>query len=229
MAKPYELIVFDWDGTLMDSVAKIVASLRAAAVDVALPALSDKQLRDVIGLGLQEALEVLYPNAEEKQLLRFVECYRHHFLAACPTPETLFSGVRELLHDLNQQSLKLGVATGKSRKGLDRVLKHTACGVYFHATRCADETRSKPHPQMLLEIIEVLGVEPDKTLMIGDSEYDMEMASRAGADALAVTYGVHEPHRLDSHRPLALLDSVEALGGWLDTNLLNSNKRMDVK
>ncbi len=221
MAKSYELIVFDWDGTLMDSVAKITASLRAAAVDVALPALPDQQLRNVIGLGLQEALEMLYPKADEEQLCRFVNHYRHHFLVACPTPEILFEGVRELLQDLTRQSLKLGVATGKSRQGLDRALDHTACGVYFHTTRCADETRSKPHPQMLQEIIEELGISPDKSLMIGDSEYDMEMARRAGVDALAVTYGVHEPHRLDLHKPLALLDSVTALGEYLST--LNSN------
>ncbi|MFC1749482.1 HAD family hydrolase [Pseudomonadota bacterium] len=224
MVKPYELIVFDWDGTLMDSVAKIVASLRAAAVEAGLPALKDEQLRNVIGLGMQEAFEALYPNVEEKQQARFVDSYRHHFVVVCPKPEALFEGVRELLNALSQQPLRLGVATGKSRKGLDRVLANTGCGGYFHATRCADESRSKPNPHMLLELIEELGVEPDKTLMIGDSEYDMAMANAAGTDALAVTYGVHEPQRLGLHEPLAMIDSVAALEEWFNINSLINPK-----
>ncbi len=219
MTKCYELIVFDWDGTLMDSVARIVDSLRIAAAEVGLPPLSDKELRNVIGLGLNEALAALYPEGESQQLADFVDHYRHQFVNVCQTEEALFGGTRDLLQMLSALPLKLAVATGKSRKGLDRALLNTDCSHYFHTTRCADETRSKPHPQMLLEIIEELGVAPDKTLMVGDSEYDMEMAVKAGTDSLAVTYGVHEPHRLKAHGPLALLESVADLSRWLDRNI----------
>lgn len=219
MATKFELVVFDWDGTLMDSAARIVASLRGAAADVGFEPLSDAGFRNVIGLGLQEAIRHLYPAISDEQLWQYADRYRHHFLESCPMPEQLFGGVHELLDALHQQPVMLAVATGKSRKGLDRVLRHTNTGRYFHATRCADETTSKPHPQMLLELVEELGAKPETTLMIGDTEYDMEMAQRAGTAALAVTYGAHEAHRLHQYRPLAALDSVPALGQWLEKNL----------
>lgn len=207
----------------MDSVARIVASLKIAAGESGLPVLPDSRLQNVIGLGMMEAFQCLYPEVEAERRERFVDSYRHHFVVACDTPERLFDGARDLLEDLSIQSVRLGVATGKSRKGLDRVLESTGCGVYFHATRCADESRSKPSPQMLLELTEELGVEPDKTLMVGDSEYDMAMAKAAGADALGVTYGVHESHRLAEHGPLTTLGSVEDLRQWFNQNNIIQN------
>jgi phosphoglycolate phosphatase len=219
MSKAFELIVFDWDGTLMDSAARIVASLRAAGQDVGFEDLSDAGFRNVIGLGLQEAIRALYPAISDEELWQYADRYRHHFLESCPMPEQLFDGVHEILASLHQQPVMLAVATGKSRKGLDRALRHTDCSRYFQATRCADETTSKPHPQMLLELIEELGAKPESTLMIGDTEYDMEMAQRAGTASLAVTYGAHESHRLAQYQPLASLDTVQALGQWLEENL----------
>lgn len=203
----------------MDSAARIVASLRGAAQDSGLDDLGDAGFRNVIGLGLQEAIRALYPAINDEQLWQYADRYRHHFLESCPMPEQLFEGVPEILASLHQQPLMLAVATGKSRKGLDRVLRHTNTSRYFQATRCADETTSKPHPQMLLELIEELGVAPETTLMIGDTEYDMEMAQRAGTASLAVTYGAHEPHRLAQYRPLASIDSVAELGRWFDEHL----------
>ena len=219
MSKVFELIVFDWDGTLMDSAARIVASLRASGRDMGFEDLSDAGFRNVIGLGLQEAIRALYPNISDEELWQYADRYRHHFLESCPMPEQLFEGVHEILGSLHQQPVMLAVATGKSRKGLDRALRHANCTHYFQATRCADETTSKPHPQMLLELIEELGAKPETTLMVGDTEYDMEMAQRAGTAALAVTYGAHEPHRLVQYQPLASLASVGELRKWFDDNL----------
>ncbi len=219
MSSQYELVVFDWDGTLMDSAARIVSSLKAAGEDLALAARSDLECRNVIGLGMHEAINALHPGLDPEISTRFAERYRHYFLVACPLPEVLFNGVHEILHDLEQRRLWLGVATGKSRKGLNRSLEQTGCKRYFHSTRCADETCSKPDPMMLREIVEELGIPPHKTIMIGDTEYDMEMAQRAGTAAVAVTYGAHESHRLANHQPLACLQSVEALGQWLANNI----------
>ena len=219
MSARYDLIVFDWDGTLMDSAARIVSSLKSAGEDLSLPVRSDAECRNVIGLGMYEAITTLHPGLDPENANRFVDRYRHHFLLACPLPEVLFDGVHEILQSLEQRRIWLGVATGKSRKGLDRVLEQTGCKRYFHSTRCADETCSKPDPMMLREIIADLGVTPERTLMIGDTEYDMEMAQRAGTAALAVSYGAHEFHRLEKYQPLACLDSVESMGRWLMNNL----------
>ncbi len=219
MSTQFDLIVFDWDGTLMDSAARIVSSLHAAGEDLMLPDRSDAECRNVIGLGLYEAINTLHPGMDPKYSMRFADRYRHHFLVASPLPEVLFEGVHEILQSLESRQLWLGVATGKSRKGLDRVLEQTRCKRYFHSTRCADETCSKPDPMMLREIIEELDVSPDKTLMVGDTEYDMEMASRAGTAALAVTYGAHEGHRLKQYKPLACLNSINAMASWLENNV----------
>ena len=211
MRNRHKLIVFDWDGTLMDSQARIVACLRASADDLGAERRSDAELADIIGLGLEEAWRALYPNAERELLAAMVERYRYHFLIADDTPSPLFPGVEALLAGLEERGYLLAVATGKARRGLDRVLAESGLGHYFHATRCADETRSKPHPQMLLELIEVTGVEAHETVMVGDTEYDMLLAHNAATAAIAVSYGVHDIERLRCHRPLAEVDSLAGL------------------
>ncbi len=213
--KRFELLVFDWDGTLMDSVARIVACIQGAVRDLQLEPRSDTQVRNIIGLGLHEAISSLYPGTDFAFHDQVAQRYRHHFLNADPTPMTLFPGAFEVVVELHRQGYWMAVATGKGRQGLDRVLDETGLRRYFHVTRCSDETSSKPHPQMLQEIIDFVGVEPADTLMIGDTEYDLEMASNARTAALAVSYGVHTPTQLARHRPLGCLDAITELPAWL--------------
>ena len=212
-------IVFDWDGTLMDSEAQIVSCLHASIADLSLEPLSDDTVRNVIGLGLREAIDMLVPGRDEAFHRAFVEAYREHWFAH--EGSSLFAGVRDVLEITRENGLKLGIATGKARRGLLRVLEQTGLNGCFDATRCADETRSKPHPQMLLELMDELGVTPDQTLMVGDTEYDMEMATNAGAGKVAVRSGVHTEERLNRHGPLVCLDRITELPAWLaETGLL---------
>ena len=212
----FDLLVFDWDGTVMDSIARIVASLRAAITDLGWEPRSTFALRDVIGLGLREAVQRLYPHLETADYPRFVERYRYHFMVADPTPSELFPGAADTLRELQRQGYLLAVATGKGRQGLNKVLDETGLTGLFQSTRCADETTSKPHPQMLLEIMQELNVPAAATLMIGDTEYDMEMASNAGTSALAVDYGVHDRIRLARHAPLHCISEIRELISWLE-------------
>ncbi|WP_295445074.1 HAD-IA family hydrolase [uncultured Thiodictyon sp.] len=211
----FALIVFDWDGTLMDSQARIVDCIQAAFVDVGQPPPSPAAAADIIGLGLDDAMARLWPAADAAQRQVVADHYRRHFLGGNPTPSALFPGAVETLEWLSDQGYLLAVATGKSRRGLDLSLAETGLAGYFQATRCADESFSKPHPQMLLEIMEVLGVRPAETLMVGDTEYDLQMAANACTGALAVSYGVHSPERLLALRPLACLNSLGAIPQWL--------------
>lgn len=215
MTTTYQLIVFDWDGTLMDSQARIVDCLRAAFADLGRPMPAREAAADVIGLGLDEAMARLWPEAGPAERRLAAERYRGHFLGGHPTPSALFPDARETLEWLRDAGYLLAVATGKSRRGLDLSLDETGLRDLFHATRCADETRSKPHPQMLIELMDELGVAPARTLMIGDTEYDLLMAVNAGAGALAVCYGVHAPERLQALEPLACLSGLAAIPAWL--------------
>jgi phosphoglycolate phosphatase len=215
----FKLIVFDWDGTLMDSETKIVTCIQAAFADVGAPPPSREAARNIIGLGLYEAMAELWPEAGEVQRTRVVERYRHHFLDANQTPSTLFPCARELVDWLAECGYLLAVATGKSRRGLSDALEATGLGERFHATRCADETFSKPHPEMLLQVMGELGVQGCDTLMVGDTEYDMQMAQNAGASALAVCYGVHEKNRLLAQRPLDCLEKLCDMRPWLEAGV----------
>jgi len=215
----FELIVFDWDGTLMDSEAKIVACIRAAFEDVGEPAPTPEAARNIIGLGLEDAMAELWPQAGPDQWSRVADRYRYYFLGGDQTPSTLFPGARELMDWLSDAGYLLAVATGKSRRGLDISLDATGLAGRFHATRCADETFSKPHPEMLLQIMDELGVSGTDTLMVGDTEYDMQMASNAGARALAVCYGVHDRERLLMQGPLGCLETLAELRPWLEGSL----------
>jgi phosphoglycolate phosphatase len=211
----YDLLVFDWDGTLMDSAARIVASMRAAFIELALAPPAPAAARNVIGLGLSHAVAELAPGLDEVTRGKIIERYRAHYLELDDTPTPLFPGAAEVVAQLAAQGYLLAVATGKSRRGLDQALAQSGLRAHFHATRSADETFSKPHPQMLLELLDELGVGNEQALMIGDTEYDLLTARNAGVDALAVCYGAHAPERLLALGPLACLSAIDALPGWL--------------
>ena len=213
MIRQIRFIVFDWDGTLMDSEGQIVSCLHAAIEDMQLPAMDDDTVKNVIGLGLKEAIDTLVPDRDDAFHQEFVEAYREHWFGS--DASSLFDGVRDMLDDIRRRNILMGVATGKARRGLKRVLNETGLDGYFHATRCADEAPSKPHPQMLVELMQELDVMPAQTLMVGDTEYDMEMASNAGVDRVAVCCGVHTEERLLKHEPLASLQLVTELPGWI--------------
>src|SRR5574340_917217 len=203
MAKRYDLIVFDWDGTLMDSTAVIAGSIQAACRDLDLAVPDDETARHVIGLGLNQALRHAVPDAPESMYEPLVARYRHHFLAqgqAIP----LFEGARETLIELHDAGFWLAVATGKNRAGLDRALESTGLKQYFHATRTADQTFSKPNPTMLFELLDELAVSAERTLMVGDTTHDVQMAQNAGVDVVAVGHGAHPPEQLQELEQLAL-------------------------
>ncbi|MBI4755127.1 MAG: HAD-IA family hydrolase [Betaproteobacteria bacterium] len=214
MARRYELIVFDWDGTLLDSAATIVACIQLACTDLGVEPPTAERARFVIGLGLQDALGVAVPQLEAAQYGRLAERYRHHFLSRDQELE-LFPGAFDLVSWLHAKGLLLGVATGKSRLGLDRSLAASGLRKFFHCTRCADETHPKPHPAMLREIMERFDVHPGQTLMIGDTTHDLQMARAAGTDAVAVGFGAHPREALLAEGPLAYVESVGDLGQWL--------------
>ncbi len=215
MSQPFNLLVFDWDGTLMDSEASIVVCMQAAITDLGCEPRDADSIRNIIGLGLREAVDMLYPGTDDAFLKAMVERYRYHFLGGSEHHSELFPGAEQTIRELSEAGYLLAVATGKGRQGLNMVLEKTGLGQYFHATRCADETFSKPHPQMLEQVMDVLGAEPGETLMIGDTEYDMQMASNAGTHSLAVSYGVHEKERLLKHAPLHCLDAIGEMNNWL--------------
>jgi phosphoglycolate phosphatase len=215
MKTKYELLVFDWDGTLMDSEAKIVRCVQAAAADRDVADPGAAAIRHIIGLGLQEAMATLFPDESGESRAALTDRYRVHFLEYDNTPMPLFPGVREGLEKLAGRGFLLAVATGKARRGLERVLDETGTRELFVATRCADEAFSKPHPKMLEDILDVTGLHAGQALMIGDTVYDMQMARHAGMPALGVSYGVHLPEKLKEDGALAVLDSFPEVCRWI--------------
>jgi len=213
--KKFQLIVFDWDGTLADSETCIIDAMQLAAADAELPMCSDVHIRDVIGLSLDVAIETLFPEAEITVRRSVADRYREHYFSTSTSAVPVFEGVVDILEKLNQENYFLAVATGKSRRGLDRSLSETGLNKYFHTTRCADETISKPNPQMLIEIIDFFGLEAVNALMIGDSEYDLQMANNAGMESVAVSYGVHDVERLQQCGPLAIIHNITELSDFL--------------
>jgi phosphoglycolate phosphatase len=201
----------------MDSAGAIVACIQAAARDLGLEPPSEERARHVIGLGLGEALRHALPELEEERHHALAERYRHHYLAQ-DHALTLFEGAEELVRTLSAAGHLLAIATGKSRKGLDRALGHSGLGALFHATRCADECHSKPHPQMLEELMAEFGILPEATLMIGDTTHDLLMARNAGTAAVGVVFGAHPPQALATAAPLHLAESIEDLRAWLNAN-----------
>lgn len=213
--KQFDFIVFDWDGTLMDSTATIVKCIQASAKDLGLPIPDERAASYVIGLSLSDAMQAVLPDVDPKYYPRMVERYRYHYLAK-DHELPLFPGVREMLSELSQDGYFLAVATGKSRVGLNRALHSANLLSSFDATRCADETFSKPHPAMLQELTRELGQDMKRTLMIGDTTHDLQMAVNAGAASVAVEYGAHESTFLQELDPLFSAKTVEELHDWLN-------------
>lgn len=215
MTTKYDLLIFDWDGTLMDSADKIVRCFQAAGRDCGLLALKDETIRRTIGLGVTEALSRLLPNADQAARAAVAARYREHFLHLNDTAMPLFPGVASGLRELPKRGYRLAVATGKSRQGLEAAFTVSGLADLFCVSRCADETRSKPDPLMLTQILATTGVSAARALMVGDTSYDIEMAARAGIDSVAVTYGVHDRADLLAHGPVACFDAFGELCAWL--------------
>ena len=213
----YQLVVFDWDGTLLDSAGAIVQAIQSACRDLDIPVPPDSRARHVIGLGLIDAMRHAVPELDADRYPQMVERYRHHYLSG-DHRLTLFAGVPELLTDLSAAGHMLAIATGKSRVGLERALDHSGMRAHFLGSRCADECHSKPHPQMLEELMQEFGVDKASTVMVGDTSHDLLMARNAGVDAVGVTYGAHPHDHLAQHEPLACVHSVAELGAWFRKN-----------
>ncbi len=216
-----KLVIFDWDGTLIDSEQQIVSCMRLAMQDTGLTPPPDYAISNIIGLGLMESMQVLLPEESETVWAAVVERYRYHFLHPDTIPSRTFPGVEQTLQELEEQELLLAVATGKSRRGLERAFGNTGLATYFVTSRCADETRSKPNPQMLDEILAFTGCEADEAVMVGDTEYDLQMAANIGMPSVGVSYGVHEPQRLMDCGPLAMLDCITELPACLSSHGFN--------
>jgi phosphoglycolate phosphatase len=212
----YRVIVFDWDGTIIDSHSAIIECMQEASRDLGLPVPERERAGHVIGLGMHDTMKIVAPDLPAARYPEFIARYRIHFLAREDSMR-LFPGMQPLLEELGA-SHTLAIATGKSRKGLERALAATGIGKCFTASRCADETTPKPHPAMLHELMEELDVRPDAMLMVGDTSHDMQMAAAAGVHGVAVTYGAHPERELLSCGPRGCVASVEALRAWLKTH-----------
>ncbi|HXO28109.1 MAG TPA: HAD-IA family hydrolase [Thermoanaerobaculia bacterium] len=210
-----ELLVFDWDGTLMDSVGSIVGCTQAVIAELGLGEADETTIRGTVGLGLRETVDTLVPGCDDALYDVVLECYRRHWVATFRDRPLLFPGVRGMLGDLAQAGYLLAVATGKSRRGLEHAFDQTGLRGLFHASRTADEALSKPHPQMLLDILDQLGVRPRAALMIGDSVYDLRMAANAGTHGVAVLSGAHGREELAAEAPRVVLEQIVELPAWL--------------
>lgn len=223
MQPDYELLIFDWDGTLADSIGRIVEAMREAAVLSDMPVRDDLAIKGIIGLGLPEAIRTLYPDISGNDLIDFRQRYADCYMAMDVEPSKLFDDVLNSLEHFRAQGYRLAVATGKARRGLDRVLKAHGWTDYFDITRAADETASKPDPLMLHEILEHCGVRPEKALMIGDSSFDLQMARNAGMDSVAVGYGAQALDSLLAYEPRLAIDHFSELRAWLGTRSTESS------
>ena len=210
----FDLIAFDWDGTLFDSTQIIVRSIQLAVADVGGTVPSNEAASYVIGLGLMEALAHAAPDVPQARYPELGKRYRHHY-AVHQNDITLFEGVVPLLLDLKERGHLLAVATGKSRRGLDEALQAVELKGCFDSSRTADETAGKPHPRMLHELMSEFGVKPERTLMIGDTTHDLQMALNAGCASVGVSYGAHEPTAFEPLKPRVVAHSVQELQRWL--------------
>ncbi|MDN5843433.1 MAG: HAD-IA family hydrolase [Alcaligenaceae bacterium] len=217
--KRYDAVVFDWDGTLMDSTHHIVSALQRACTDLNLPVPSAQEAAWVIGMSLEGALYRLVPDLGPEQMQAFVQRYRDHYLHGEAEPP-LFEGMADFLAELHSGGVILGVATGKSRRGLDRAIRTLSLQNVFRATRCADEAAGKPDPTMLHQLLQEFSMTPEQILMVGDTTHDIWMARNAGVDSLAVSYGAHPRSELDQAEPTALVSSGVAMRDWVRARVL---------
>ena len=211
----YELVIFDWDGTLMDSSARIVSCLQHAAQDLKLPVPSDNKARHIIGLNLQDSLSQLFGEVSQAVSKKYIERYRYHFYHPQAEQMKMFAGVMDGLKELDRFGLLLAVATGKGRQGLDPILKQYDLESFFVMTRCADEAYGKPNPKMLFDILEFTGQQVNQAVMVGDTSYDLEMAGNAGMHAIAVDYGMHDINHLHTYNPVASFSDFSQITDWL--------------
>lgn len=217
MKKQFDLIVWDWDGTLADSTGMITKAVVDAAAQVGLPKLDPKSASNIIGLGLKESIHALFGDIPAEQAQALARQYTANYYAG-EQDIPLFEGAKELIIELNRRGYRLAVATGKGRHGLNLALTRTGLGPYFHATRTVDECFSKPHPQMLDELMDLLVATPERTVMIGDSSYDLQMAENAGVKSLAVAYGAQPAEKLAGFKPQAIFNHFSELSDWLLTH-----------
>ena len=211
----YKLLIFDWDGTLADSVGRIVEAMHMASTRSGFQLRDDLAVKGIIGLGLPEAIRTLYPEISDDEMIAFRQHYADHYIAAETVPSPLFEGVLESMDAFRAEGYHLAVATGKNRRGLDRVLKSHGWEEYFDITRAADETASKPHPLMLEQILAHCGVTPQQALMVGDSSFDLLMARNAGMQSVAVSYGAQSIESLKTYEPCLTIDRFSELRDWL--------------
>jgi len=212
----YKLLIFDWDGTLADSIGRIVTAMQGAAQRAGRPERDPPAVKGIIGLGLPEAILTLYPDMTPEEVIAFRQHYADLYIAMDAEPSPLFAGVRESLEAFRAQGYRLAVATGKARRGLDRVLKAHGWEDFFDITRAADETASKPDPLMLNQILAHCAVRPEQALMVGDASFDLLMARNAGIDSVAVGYGAQSMERLLTFEPRLAIDSFPELRAWLE-------------
>ncbi|MHB1246745.1 MAG: HAD-IA family hydrolase [Sulfuriferula sp.] len=214
-SRHFDLLIFDWDGTLMDSTGAIAESIQMACADLGMRVPHREEAKQIIGLGLAEALQTLLPELTPDEYPQLVERYRHHFLGQDHTLP-LFDGVANSIAALHADDYWLAVATGKSRNGLERAFDQSGLREFFHVSRCADEAYSKPHPGMVLELMDYCGVEAERTLMIGDTSHDLQMALNAGVASVGVAYGAHSVASLQVCQPLYIAEDFQGLMAWLN-------------
>jgi len=207
----YKLIVFDWDGTLMDSVDRIVSSMQTAARFASLSVPSNEQAKQIIGLSMPKVVETLFPQRTQAQETLLIEQYKHQYKELNTVPTPMFNNAIELLRNLRKKNKLLAVATGKGREGLARVMHETKTAHLFHASRCANDALSKPDPQMLLSLLDELKISSRETIMIGDTSHDLKMAQSANIDSIGITHGVHDESILSLYNPKAIVNSLTQL------------------
>ncbi len=215
----FKLLIFDWDGTISDSLGQIVDCMHSAIAELDLPPRSILEIREIIGLGMLEAVNVLYPTNSNNIHRGLIESYHQHYRSNANRICALYPNTEETIRHLYDEGYYLAVATGKSRRGLDRALEESGMTSFFHITCCSDETFSKPHPQMLQDIMLILDIRPEQTLMIGDSEHDMQMAINANVACAAVNYGAHDAKRLLEFKPLRVFENLQELPEWLANSI----------
>ena len=213
--RDYHAVIFDWDGTLCNSAMQVVTAMQHAAKDLCLPLPTEKEVLRGTGLSFESAVTQLFPDLKLEVINHYYARFSHYFYDS-QYSLIMFEGVDNTLRDLQQKKYKLAIATGRRRKTLDLELNESAIGNFFTTSRCADETQSKPHPQMLFEILDELKISPRQALMVGDTEYDILMANAAGVDALAVSYGVHDSQVLQQHKIKGIITDIREIIPWLE-------------